>query len=416
MGNSNGVKNSLFEYCAIVLALSMTSSVSVLMNESIYFLITRCSILLLFVLFIPYFKKDINKLGILYCGAITIGFFLHKIEGLDANVYTELMVRLATVFLLLHYSCGEKYSNKGIHSFILVLFLLECTMAVFERLTLTHLIDYNFDTQAMSADMYLSEEFRSFALMGHPLVNANIISIMLAFIICSSSIKTLPKVLLVLLGLGAIWAFNSRAAMMMWLFLIFYRLFLYGKSLKWWIVCVVVTIIVLPSLFLFVQKSGYLGRLDFDFSDGSTFTRIMAIDIFMSYPWSIRDMLFGGVVLEQPTYGGVGAVDYVLIENGYLLDLGYWGFLLGTVKIVCEFLLSYQALKMFRVRDKVIIMIATWGVASMNNNTASSFLLVFYMCSYLAFGMSQNYHSKNKAKVCCSMHNNKRQVLNNNSI
>lgn len=105
----------------------------------------------------------------------------------------------------------------------------------------------------------------------------------------------------------------------------------------------------------------------------------------------------GGTLLDQPTGGSVGVADYVYIENGYLMDLGYWGFFLGAIKILGEMIISYQALGRFLFKDKVIIMIALWGVAIMNNNTFFAFLLPFYLCSYLAFGA--NISIKHR-KVC----------------
>ena len=56
-----------------------------------------------------------------------------------------------------------------IRLFALSFFVLECVLAIYEKMTLTHLIDYNSDSQAMNAKMYLSEDFRSFSLLGHPL-------------------------------------------------------------------------------------------------------------------------------------------------------------------------------------------------------------------------------------------------------
>lgn len=151
-----------------------------------------------------------------------------------------------------------------------------------------------------------------------------------------------------------------------------------------------ILLIVLPSVFLYVQKTAILGRLTFDFSDGSSLTRIMAVEIFLSHPWSLSEILMGGTILEQPTFSRVaGVADYVYIENGYLFDLGYCFFLLGSIRIWGEMIISYQALRYFQLKDKVIVMIALWGVAVMNNNTASAFLMPFFMCSYLAFGINQ---------------------------
>lgn len=396
MAGSNYGNYRFFEYYAIFLTICMISSFRLLWNEDLYAFVIRISILLFFIFFMPYLRKDLNLIGFLYCTAITIGFVFRRADGLEVKFFSDVLVRIVPVFVLLHYRYNQTYPNKRIKLFALTFFILECVLAIYEKLTLDHLIDYQSESQAMNADMFFTEDFRSFSLMGHPLWNANIVSIMLAFILCSDSIKLKPKIVLVLLGLGAIWSFNSRAALAMWLLLIFYRIFLYGKSLKWWLICISVLLILLPSIFLYIQKTGVLGRLVFDFSDDSTMTRIMAIELFVNYPWSLKDMLYGGVLLEYPASGGIGVADYVSIENGYLYDLGYWGFLLGCIKIFGEIYISYFALKYYQMKDKLIIMMAMWGIASMNNNTIFTFLMPFYMCSFLAFGINQKllYNSK----------------------
>ena len=165
--------------------------------------------------------------GYIFC------FFSHRIQGHDAKLFGEALIRIVTILIILHYKDSCIYPNKKIRLFALFFYILECVLAIYERQMLDHLIDYDSDSQAMNANMYLSEDFRSFSLMGHPLRNANVVSVMLAFILCTNTIKSIPKSLLVLLGLGAIWAFNSRACMMVWMILVIYRVFFYGKSLKW---------------------------------------------------------------------------------------------------------------------------------------------------------------------------------------
>lgn len=396
MGKSNDGNYQMFEFYAIFLTICMIPSVPLFIGEDFLSFVVRVGIIFFLFLFSPYLRKDLNLLGFLYCGAISIGFVFHKLQGLDVKLFGEALVRIVPVLIILHYNYDKTYPNNIIKSFAILFFVIECFLAIYEKSTLTHLINYDSDTQAMNGNMLMDEDFRSFSLFGHPLHNANVVSVMLAFILCSSSLKLSLKVILILLGLGAIWSFNSRAALMMWMFILFYRLFLYGKSWKWIFLAIVIVIVVLPSFVFYVQKTGALGRLDFDFSDSSTLTRFMAIQIFMTYPWSFNEMLLGGIELEQPTFGavGTGVADYVYIENGYLLDLGYWGFLLGAIKIICEIVISYRVLHLFNVRDKFLIMIALWGIASMNNNTFFTFLMPFYMFSFLAFGVNQKQREK----------------------
>ena len=382
-------KTFFYEYYAVFLTICIIPSLFLFINLDFFTFAVWANMFMFFILFIPYIMKERNIVGLLYCGAIIIGFLFHKIEGLDAKLFGEVLIRIVPILIIIRLRHDKCYSNKFVNFFIVSFYVAECLIAIYEKLTLTHLFDYDSETQAMNVNMNFSEEFRSFSLFGHPLHNANVVSVMLAFIFCSSSIKVFPKIVLVLLGLGAIWSFNSRAAMMIWLFFFFFRLFFYEKGLSI-LFLVIPLIIVLPTVFIYVQKTGVLGRLDFDFSDGSTLTRILAFEIFFSHPWSLLEMVMGGTILEYPTGGSSGIADYVYIENGYLFDLGYWGFLLGTIKILGEIVISYQALNNYSSRDKIIIMIAMWGIASMNNNTSFTFLMPFYLSCILAFGRKKS--------------------------
>lgn len=390
MPNSNSYK--IYELCAIMLTFSMIYAVPELFGSVIKQFLLLSSLAILLIVSLSCLRSDLNRLSFVYCFSIALGFVFHKSMGIEnGGFFGEVLVRVAPVLIILHYKYLRVYDCKKVRTFALFFFVLECLIAICERLTLSHFISYESDTQAMNEDMDFSEDFRSFSLMAHPLVNANVVSIFLAFILCTKTLKKVPQIILMLLGVGAIWAFNSRACMLMWMLIIVYRLFFYGKSLKWMAVSAFLLLLLLPTSFLYIKSSGLLGRLDFDFSDGSTLTRIWAFQIFYEHPWSLQEMIMGGTILYYPGILLKGALDYPTLENGVLMDLGYWGFVLGPIKIIGEFLITYKALFQFKNKDKLIIMVAVWGVAMMNNNSYFVFIMVFYMCSYLAFGINQQY-------------------------
>jgi len=385
-----------YEWCAIILTFSMIYAVPELCGSVIKQFLLMSSLAILIIVSLPYLKRDLNFFSLFYCFGITLGFLFHRILGVDeTGFFGEVLLRVVPVLIIVHYKYLRVYDCKKVRVFALIFFVLECLVAICERLTLSHFISYESDTQAMNSDMDFDEDFRSFSLMAHPLYNANVVSFFLAFIMCSKTIRKIPKISLMFLGFGAIWAFNSRACMLMWLLIIVYRLFFYGKSLKWMVTSVIALLFFLPSVFLFVQNSGMLGRLDFDFSDGSTLTRIWAFQIFFEHPWSLQEIIMGGTILYYPGILLKGALDYPLLENGVLMDLGYWGFILGPIKIIGELMISYFALYQFNPKDKFIIMVSIWGVAMMNNNSYASFLMVFYMCAFLAFGVNANIVDNN---------------------
>jgi hypothetical protein len=230
--------------------------------------------------------------------------------------------------------------------------------------------------------------FRSYSLMLHPLFNANTVSICLAFILCSNHIKGIYQFLLFVLGLFALWGFNSRGAMIIWGIILLYRIILYKAKLAYTIIILVVLYFALPPLVEWVLFSGYFGRLaDFDFTDGSTMTRFEAFDAFLSEKWDFYDILAGG---REFCYPGTN----LILENGFLLDLGYWGMIVGSIKIIGEILITYKAIKYYPIRDKIIIFLAMWGVAFMNNNSYQTWLMPIFVMACICFNSYMPYRKK----------------------
>ena len=126
---------------------------------------------------------------------------------------------------------------------------------------------------------------------------------------------------------------------------------------------------------------------DFDFTDGSTMTRFEAFDAFLSEKWDFYDILAGG---REFCYPGTN----LILENGFLLDLGYWGIIVGSIKVICEILISYQAIKFYPIRDKIIILFAMWGVAFMNNNSYQTWLMSIFVMACICFNSYMPYREK----------------------
>ena len=137
--NSSGV-NLFLEYYAIFLTICMISCVPVLVGEDLYTFVIRFGILLFFIKVFLNIRKDVNLVGLVYCGAITIGFVFHRLQGLDAKLFGELLIRIVPVLIILHYKHDTHSKNKVIRLFALSFFVLECVLAIYEKMTLTHLI------------------------------------------------------------------------------------------------------------------------------------------------------------------------------------------------------------------------------------------------------------------------------------
>lgn len=349
-------------------------------------------------LFIIYFYSQGYKLPTtskVYVLSIIIGFFLHSISNVptEESLNSTILIRIIPIMLLAS-AQQQTILPKPFILFVFIFFFAECSIALYEKFTLTNLIDYKSteDNSATSVIMLESSTFRSLSLMFHPLYNANVISIILAFILCADFIKPIYRYPLIAMGLTSLWAFNSRGAMIVWGIILIYRVILY--KIKIWYVFIMVGVIyfLLPPLIDWIVYSGLLGRLtEFDFSDSSTLTRFEAFNIFFNERWSFEDIIVGGQMLCYPSTN-------VLLENGVLLDLGYWGIIVGTIKVVCEILITYNSLINYNLRDRILIMIAVWGVAFMNNNSFQTWLMVMFVVTCVALNNYMPYRitSNNK--------------------
>lgn len=347
----------------------------------------------LFVLYFYFQKYKLPLVSKVYVLSIIIGFFLHQLVdvSVEDSLNGTVIVRIIPIFVLV----VAQQQNCPPRTFILLFllfFIAECGIAIYEKFTLIHLIDYkNFDNFAATSVIMLdSSTFRSTSLMLHPLFNANTVSIFLAFILCSDFIKPLYKFLLLAFGLFALWTFNSRGAMIVWAIILLYRVVLYKAKLLYAAIMIVVLYFALPPLIEFVLYSGLFGRLtDLDFLDNSTLTRFEAFDVFFNEKWSLEDIVIGGRMLYYP------GTDLIL-ENGILLDLGYWGIIIGTIKVVCEILITYKTVEKYNIRDRILIMIAVWGVAFMNNNSFQTWLIPIFVLICVSLNNNMLYRKQHQ--------------------
>ena len=328
-----------------------------------------------------------------YIIALTIGFILHQLSDIDIkeNLSGTLVVRIIPVFLMSMYIRLEKSVNKDfkwLMVFMLTFYVIETLMCFYERMTLSHVFSYSYRGQedGFNVSMMNTEgnEYRATGLMAHPLFNANTISVAMAFILCSDKIKMLFKLALLMLGLLGLYGCNSRGVFLVWAVILVYRFVLYNR--KWWQVVIAVGILYLITPFIldWLLHSGLLGRMEgFDFSDNSTNTRLIAFAVFAAERWNLQDIVVGGRLI---TY----YASEITLENGVLLDLCYWGWIIGPIKIVSEIYLTWRATHNFPSRARVIIMLAMWGVAFMNNNSSQTWLFQMFVLFCIGFAPFQS--------------------------
>lgn len=398
--------NWVFEIFAILLTIYVIGAFHIIVNVEkitpVYMVISFINLALL--LSLLNFNRLIEKVAVVYCVALLIGFSCHKMMGLDDKLFSDVMLRVSPVLLIMYFSYSKAKPSRFLFYFVLSFFVLECIIAIYERMTLTHIINYSLRTQAMAATMDFTEGFRSFSLMGHPLRNSFVVLIILTFIMCSSYIPKKIKLLLAGLGLGALWATNSRIAMIIGAIIVFYRFLLYEKNWKWSILAIFLIFTIVPGAIAFIEKTQILGRLDFDFSDSSSMVRIVAYYIFANHDWSLSEILLGGTELDYPiSYVLFAPQKHVALENSILMILGYWGFVIGSIMILGEIAITYLALWRYNIKDKIIIMVAVWIGALMSPATyTATYIITFFMISNLAF--AERYQLNVKKEVYVKLH------------
>lgn len=277
--------------------------------------------------------------------------------------------------------------QKKIKRLIIVLFIANSLIAIYERLTLQNFFSldlaYKDSDFSIESDMY-ADLFRSTALLGHPLTNALITSIIMGFILISN-IKTTSKYALYILGFIALMCFNARGSILLsslsFIFYILHTTFqkkvkFSTKFLNFAFVIISVTII------FYLFNEGYGGRFfekDDISEDGSILARIEVWSILANC--TLSDILWGTADITKLAMKTLG---HVHIENWLILSV-LMGGLVITILAIILFIPNFKYyLKNYTLFEKLFILSICLGIASTNNSLACGVpaLSVFIVCAY----------------------------------
>lgn len=274
---------------------------------------------------------------------------------------------------------GAKFKNlaqKG----IVIFYCAVCGLALLERLLSTTLLVHNIDAS--------EEGFRSWALCGHPLANALLVSIAMSFIILSD-LKW--KLELFFLGMVALLCFNTRSSMMYWaaasVVYYFYLVKSHNKLSKkyfYYLLFAGIAVSVLMLSFGFGSRIISMGAYD----ESSAAVRVAIFDIFNYYP--LGDFQFGYPSKDIQMIQYRSGIYGMIIENYWLLYLLRFGYIFTA--LLSGFMLTFmwKNLKGRKLFDTFYILAAFLLVSSTNNSLSTpnnGVLLFFVLCS---FAFSQN--------------------------
>jgi len=315
----------------------------------------------------------------IYIGILLIGLIFHSLVP-EAQKYS-INDSFKWIILSLLIISKRKYNfPSSFYKLLLIILLVHCSIGLYEYKFQKHIFAYTFVEEFDNFES--STQFRAFGLMQHPLYAANILLIIMSFLLVNRNIHNKLKIPFIILGTIALLCFNSRAAMMIWFCVLFYRLFLYKTNL-------VVTASIGIVLYFFLMsdlssillsKITFLGRLaeKGNLSDDSSLTRLASYSLFFNSRWNFQDIVYGGRIIYMPGSD-------LSLENGILLTISWWGWLIGPLKVILELTISYLCLEKYSIKEKFIILISCWGCAFANNNSFTPFVFAFFIVSYLSF-------------------------------
>ena len=401
--STNRIESKIFQFLALSSIISTTPAFQELISATVAGWILNIICLCTCLFFFTRYSYLLDKVGWLYCIALFLIIpFHYGIPTVD-NAIRE-SIRWINIILLFYLYKGRDFDTKLIVFSAFLFYIIECSCCIMEKLGHFYFIDYTsadkMQATSLEAYEYDFETFRSRGLLLHPLYNANVISIFMGYILVSTKLKRPVQIILLTLGLLAIWSCNSRACIAIWLLILLYRFFLYNMKIWHLLLGILSLCLIVPWLIEFIQKSNVLGRFNLDFTDGSSETRLIAFTLFYSYPWTFENIFIGlGDWIYYP-------LTDVALENGFLLNWAYWGWLIGSIKSFTEIYITYRCLSNYNLRNKLIIMAAIWGVASANNNMINISVLSFFFLANVAFKMNSNKSYETKKQYFLINSNN----------
>ena len=258
---------------------------------------------------------------------------------------------------------------------IVVFYCVVCGLALVERLLSVNLL---------ASNIGVSEEgFRSWALCGHPLANALLISIAMSFILLSDMKRKLE---LFFLGMVALLCFNTRSSMMYWaaaaVLYYFYLVKSHNKLSKkyfYYLMFAGVAVTVLMVCFGFGNRIITMGAYD----ESSAAVRVAIFDIFNYYPLS--DFKFGFPAKDILMLQYRSGIDGLIIENYWLLFLLRFGYIFTSVLSALMLTFMWKNLKGRKLFDIFYILAAFLMVSSTNNSLSTpnnGILLFFVLCAF----------------------------------
>ncbi len=274
---------------------------------------------------------------------------------------------------------------KYLKKVFICFYLVECSLAILERLT--HTIFFYVVNSTYEELLYLNPEaweFRSYALYPHPLANATVVVVIMTFIICSH-LKLLPKIGYFFLGYISLFCFNARGAILLTTLVILpYFLWKINKLVRRKKVLVNIGLLSLIALLAFVVfHTDLSGRLiNIGLNDGSTMTRL---EVFSFYKFlSSQDVVWGGG--EDIYYHIMAKLGAGGVENGFIVMFLQYGIIFTPILLYLLLMHQKRLLSQtYHKIDALFILSTFYLLGFMNPSLATPVPWIIFFFAYYSF-------------------------------
>lgn len=272
---------------------------------------------------------------------------------------------------------------KDLQKIILFFFLVECFLAIYERIFGINF--FNIEELTREELLYYNPEdweFRSTSLLGHPLANAMGVTTILSFIL-TSNLTIQKKLFYFIIGYISLFCFNARGAIIITTALMIpYVLYLiktnnYHKKLLYCLT--VLSFFVIGYIIMTTSLGGRLFNAD-KVLDGSAQTRL---DVFQFIEFiNNEQLLFGS---PDSYYFLTRKLEAGGVENGIISLIINWGLILTIIILPTLILYHYKKLSIYSHLDRIWIMTIFYILGTMNPNLATPIQWTIWIFAYYAF-------------------------------
>lgn len=329
-----------------------------------------------------YFKKGAFGVGLLLLAVF--GIIMKAVDGQD-YFKSYLCFIILPVLMAMTFESNHRARKELMGKLVLLFLFVECGIAIYERLAEVNLLLDASEEELIAAMSAETWEFRSSALLEHPLLNAHVVTIITAFILTSKK-GLLLKFLCFLMSYITLFCFNARGATIVYSIVLLpymYYLIRNQSPRKYRDLFTLLAVAVVAYILYMIFNSDIGGRLanEGKLLDGSAKTRLEVLgfvnlissDVFL---WGSPSAYMS--LMEKLRAGGV--------ENGVVVLVIKYGVVMASLMLLMLFRFQTGRMKGYYSKlEKWIVLIVFYVIGVMNPNLSTPTVWVWWVISYYAF-------------------------------